>query len=324
MKTTGNKIMALFSAVITVGAFIWDISFGIFTLFVCLSFFFIHYTTEKRRNERIEDLSDEIDKILHSNDLLMLDEFHEGELGILESEISKLFVKLREQSNRLNEDKIYLANSLADISHQIKTPLTSINLIVSLLSKGNIPEEEQKKLFTELKNLLFRIDGLISALLKISKLDAGTIEFKKERLPFELLIQKSVSPLLIPIELREQRLTVNTEGEFYGDLSWTSEALGNIIKNCMEHTPSGGTIKVFAKQNPLFGEIIIEDNGTGIDPDDLPHIFERFYRGKNSDANSFGIGLSLARMIIKEQNGTIKAEGLLKGGTRFTIRFYYQ
>lgn len=92
----------------------------------------------------------------------------------------------------------------------------------------------------------------------------------------------------------------------------------------MEHTPSGGTIKVFAKQNPLFGEIIIEDNGTGIDPDDLPHIFERFYRGKNSDANSFGIGLSLARMIIKEQNGTIKAEGLQNGGTRFTIRFYYQ
>ena len=124
------------------------------------------------------------------------------------------------------------------------------------------------------------------------------------------------------MELREQELLVTTEGEFNGDVSWTCEALTNIIKNCMEHTPTHGNITINASENALYTEITITDNGCGISKEDLPHIFERFYKGKDSDDKSFGIGLALARMIITEQNGTVKAENNPEGGAKFTVRFY--
>ena len=138
----------------------------------------------------------------------------------------------------------------------------------------------------------------------------------------ETLIKNSCSPLLIPIELRGQELIIRAEGYFYGDPAWTSEAVGNIVKNCMEHTPDGGRIEINASENSLYSEIVIKDNGTGISQEDLPHIFERFYKGKDSDCKSFGIGLALSRMIIAEQKGTVKAENRKKTGAVFTLRFY--
>ena len=170
--------------------------------------------------------------------------------------------------------------------------------------------------------MLGRIEWLITALLKISKLDAGTVEFKQEFIPLDQLIAKATAPLLIPMELRLQELRVKATGNFTGDISWTCEALTNIIKNCMEHTPAEGRIEIQASENALYTEIIISDNGQGIEKEDLPHIFERFYKGKNSDNKSFGIGLALARMIITSQNGIIKAEDNISQGTVFTIRFY--
>ena len=127
---------------------------------------------------------------------------------------------------------------------------------------------------------------------------------------------------MIPIELRELELNVETEGQFVGDVNWTSEAIGNIVKNCMEHTPAGGVLRIQTKENTLYREIVIEDTGSGIAPGDLPHIFDRFYKGKNSSDKSFGVGLALARGIINAQNGTIKAENKKTGGAKFTIRFY--
>ena len=127
---------------------------------------------------------------------------------------------------------------------------------------------------------------------------------------------------IIPMELRGQALLIHADGAFRGDLSWTSAAIGNIVKNCMEHTPEGGRIEIEATENALFSEIIIKDNGTGISPEDLPHIFERFYKGKDSDGKSFGIGLALSRMIIAGQGGTVKAENRKPVGAMFTIRFY--
>ena len=128
--------------------------------------------------------------------------------------------------------------------------------------------------------------------------------------------------LLIPMELRGQVLLIHADGAFRGDFSWSCEAIGNIVKNCMEHTPEGGRIEIDATENALFSEIIIKDNGTGISPEDLPHIFERFYKGKDSDGKSFGIGLALSRMIIAGQGGTVKAENRKPVGAMFTIRFY--
>ena len=145
---------------------------------------------------------------------------------------------------------------------------------------------------------------------------------KKEIISLSDLIQKSTMPILVPMELKNQSLKITAEGQFLGDISWTSEAIGNVVKNCMEHTQEGGNIQIAAKENTLYTEIVVEDDGPGISKEDLGHIFERFYKGKHNDKQSFGIGLALARMVISKQNGVIKAENRAEGGARFTIRFY--
>jgi len=311
------------SAVAIFVAFVWDTRFGVLTAAFSAVLLLIHTVSTYRRYRKIYELSADIDRILHGDDMAVsLNKYHEGELGVLQSEIHKMTGRLREQKKQLQDDKVYLADSIADISHQIRTPLTSINLLVQLLSEPNISDERRMKLTHELLGLLSRIDWLITTLLKISKLDAGTVQFKQETVSLDELIRKSTSPLLVPIELREQNLVISADGNFKGDVSWTMEAIGNIVKNCMEHTPDGGKIEITASENALYTEIVISDNGSGIDKDDLPHIFERFYKGKNSDDKSFGIGLALARTIITAQSGTIKAENNADKGALFTIRFY--
>ncbi len=303
-------------------AFVWELRFGILMTAVCLAFLTVFTVVSRNRYKKLERMAADIDRILHGEASMPIEQYSEGELAILQSEIYKMTVRLREGQHNLQKDKIYLADSLADISHQIRTPLTSINLLVSFLSDANITEEKRIKVTHELYEHLSRIDWLITALLKISKLDAGTVQFKNESISLDELIRKSVSPVLVPMDLRDQVLQTSTEGDFHGDISWTCEAITNIVKNCMEHTPDGGTIEITATENALYSEIIIADNGSGIDAEDLPHIFERFYKGKNSDDKSFGIGLALARMIITVQNGTVKAENNAPKGAKFTIRFY--
>lgn len=312
----------LLSAAATAAAFVWDARFGIFTLILCLIFLSIHLISIRKRYNRMSELAADINKILHGDNEISLENYSEGELAILHSEIYKMTVRLREQQQSLQEDKLYLADSIADISHQIRTPLTSINLLVQFLSEPGISEERRMKLIRELYELLSRIDWLITTLLKISKLDTGTVQFKQETVPIKDLIERACSPLLVPIELRRQTLSVDADGTFTGDVAWTCEALGNIVKNCMEHTPDGGRIDILAAENGLYTEIVISDTGRGIAKEDLPHIFERFYKGKDSDDKSFGIGLALARMIVSEQNGTVKAENKTEKGAKFTIRFY--
>lgn len=297
--------------------------FGWFTLGLCLVFMFIYFLGTYWRYRRICRLSSDIDRLLHGDDhSIALDGYAEGELGILQSEIYKMTVRLREQGQRLKDEKRYLADSIADISHQIRTPLTSINLLVQFLSEPDLPEERRQKLVRELYGRLSRIDWLITTLLKISKLDADTVRFSQEEVPLEKLVQKSVQPLLVPMELRKQRLEVQAKGTCVCDIAWTCEALTNIVKNCMEHTQNGGKIEMRATETALYGEIIISDNGIGIDKEDLPHVFERFYKGKDSGETSFGIGLALARMIVAGQNGTIKVKNQPSGGAAFTVRFY--
>lgn len=311
------------SALAIVVTFIWDNHFGVFTLIFVLLLLLVSTVSTYKRYKRIYDLSADIDRILHGNDVkVSLSSYHEGELDVLQSEIHKMTLRLREQRQQLQDDKCYLANSIADISHQIRTPLTSINLLVQLLSEPNISDERRMKLTHELLGSLSRIDWLITTLLKISKLDAGTVQFKQETISLNELIGKSTATLLVPIELREQNLLVNANGYFTGDVSWTVEAISNIVKNCMEHTPDGGEISITASENALFTEILVSDSGNGIDKEDMPHIFERFYKGKNSDNKSFGIGLALARTIITNQNGVIKAENNAPKGALFKIRFY--
>ena len=329
MKLYKNKevvkillLQIILSAAFITLSFMWDVRCGFFMSAVCCSFILIYLFSASIRYRKIAGLSEDIDRILHGENEVPLDGYSEGELGILQSEIYKMTVRLREQSNNLKTDKKYLADSIADISHQLRTPLTSINLLVSFLSEENISAQRREKLTHELYELLSRVDRLITALLKISKLDAGTVEFKKEEVSLEALIEKSLLPLTVPLEIRRQTLSVSAKGVFSGDILWTVEAISNIVKNCMEHTPEGGEISITASENALYSEIIIEDTGEGISKKDLPHIFERFYKGENSGDKSFGIGLNLARMIITSQNGTVKAHNGEKKGAVFTIRFY--
>lgn len=297
---------------------------GCFVLVVCAVLLAVHIRANVRRYDALAELSQELDRILHSPNLLVVSECEEGELSILRSEIHKLTVRMREQASQLAKDKGYLADALADVSHQLRTPLTSLNLIVSLLNAPELTEERRTALCMDMSRLLNRLDWLVSSLLMMSKIDAGTAQFKSERVSVKTMLQQAYAPLEIPMELREIRFVMDSDENisFTGDRHWSVEAIGNILKNAMEHTPVGGEIRVACVENAIFTEIIISDNGPGIDPEDLPHLFERFYRGKDASGESVGIGLALAQMIICAQNGTVQAANSPYGGARFTARFY--
>lgn len=305
-------------------SFFFGLGIGIFVSVIVVVMLVTVAVWSGKRHREIERLTHYLEQVLH--DQYTMEDFgnEEGELKILKSEIYKMTIRLREQADALRKDKIYLADSIADISHQLRTPLTSMNLALSLLSREDCPPERQRMLLRELTVLLQRMDSLISALLKISKIDAGTAEFQSEPVSVYRVLSEAAELIAIPMELRGQTLKLygDRDASFLGDELWSVEALGNILKNCMEHMAENGTLVIQVTENVLFTEIVIQDDGKGIDPEDLPHIFERFYRGKNADSGSFGIGLALSRMIITQQNGTIKASNRLKGGTQFTIRFY--
>ena len=284
----------------------------------------LHFAESFFRYRKIAALAGTIDDILHGEDPALLREVSEGELSILESEINKMLIRLREQNHRLSDDKKYLADSLADLSHQLKTPLTSMNLLVTMREREGVSEEKRREYDGKIRALLQKMQWLIDVLLKISKLDADAVVFEKNDYPLGQLVQKAASPVEIAMELKGITLETEITGEaqFSGDLKWTSEAVENIIKNCMEHTPAGGRITVKGRENAVFSELVIADNGEGIPEEDLPHLFERFYKGENSSEESVGIGLALAHMIVTKQRGTLKAENAAAGGARFTLRFY--
>ena len=269
----------------------------------------------------IAELNGQIDRILHGDDSIDIQMFKEGEMYILQNQINKMTVRLRENASLLKKDKTYLADSLADISHQLRTPMTSLQILLTFLSKSTLNETERANYSREAEALLSRMDWLLSALLKISKIDTGTAVFAHEKVKVSELIKRSTEPFAIPLELQNIELKINCDESlsFVGDINWTAEAVGNILKNCIEHTRN--LIEINCTENAIYTEIIISDNGAGIDKTDLPHIFERFYRGENYSENNYGIGLALCRMILSKQNATVKAENSEKGA-KFIIKFY--
>ena len=310
-------------AAVSAVSFSLGIAAGIAALASCIIYTVIHAITNVRRYRAIARLSNSTDRILHGQDDILFTDSREGELAILTSEVTKMTVRLREQTDALAADKVRLTDAIADISHQLRTPLTSMNLTVSLLSEDGLSDERRLRLTRDLSRSLRRIDWLIDALLKISKIDAGTVGFRSERVSVAELIRRAAAPLMIPMELRGQEIRVHADSEEYtGDMQWSVEAIGNILKNCVEHTPEGGSIEISSTENALFTEIVISDSGAGFTPGDIPHLFERFYRGKNADAASVGIGLALARTVITAQNGTVAASNGKNGGAQFTVRFY--
>ncbi len=320
-----NLIFAALAALVLFG--ILSACFGIAagigaaaTALMLIALYAVDYSNRCRAMKRF---ADEINAILHGDDRINLSTYCEGELSILRNEVAKLIVRLRAQAGELQKERSRLADSISDISHQLKTPLTSIGVMLHTLS-SDLNETKRAECVMSIMRQLIRIEWLVSALLKSAKLDAGAVEFKPQTITLYELMRKAAEPIEIPMELNEQELVIDARGQVRADIAWLSEAVGNILKNCMEHTPTGGKIYVFASENGLSSDIVIRDTGEGIAEGDLPHIFERFYKSKNASESSVGIGLAIARSIIFMHNGTIKAANHPDGGAVFTIRLYKQ
>ncbi|NRT73165.1 sensor histidine kinase [Clostridium beijerinckii] len=295
------------------------ISFIAFVILFVSSFWFI-----KREYGELEKLSVYLRRICNGEYSLDIRDNEEGELSILKNEIYKVTLMLSKQGELLKKEKMQLADAISDISHQLKTPLTSMRVMSDLLSDNDLEAEKRIEFTNNIEMQLDRMQWLLTSLLKLSKIDAGTVSFKKDRVAVSELIRKSTEPLLIPIEIKNQTLVIEggSNVSFIGDLCWTTEALINIIKNCIEHTGEDGRISIFFDENPLFTEIKISDNGSGIEKEDLPYIFKRFYKGKNAGEDSVGIGLAMAKTIVTSQNGDINVSSRKNEGTCFIIKFY--
>lgn len=278
-----------------------------------------------KQSEKIKDLSFYMNNILNNNYSLDIRDYEEGDLSNLKNDIYKMTVKLKEQSDLSLKDKKYLEEVLSDISHQLKTPLTSMYVINDvLLTSKNIKEDKKMEFLKKNRKELERIEWLVTSLLKMSRLDSGSETLKIKEVELEGLIKRVIEPLEIPIELKSQKLELEYDPKIKLniDISWTTEALINILKNAHEHTEEEGTITIYAHDTPIYTEIEIRDNGSGIREEDLPHIFERFYKGKGNK-ESIGIGLHMAKKIINLEKGEIKALSSKKG-TIFNIKFYKQ
>ena len=316
-------LTAFFLAGAAIGVFFFSPAASAIVLAAGVLVLLVLIIDARSRYQAMERLSTELDEILHDNDRFLITECEEGELAILSSSIRKMTLKLKEQASKLTDEKKVLTDAIADIFHQMRTPLTSMRLSCSMLSEEDIPYEERIRFVRGIKKQLERMQWLVETLLKMSKIEAGTVTFKKERLDVHELVQKACEPLLIPLELRDIKLKIETNNAgLTGDMDWLAEAIGNIVKNCMEHTPEGGQITINSEENAIFTVLTVEDTGQGFDKNDIAHIFERFYKGKNSGSESVGIGLALSRTIITGLDGTIKAENGKNGGARFEIRFY--
>lgn len=279
--------------------------------------------TTYNRVKEIRELSSYLERINSGEFDIAISDNEEGELSVLKNNIYKVVVQLRSQSELLSKDKNYLADSLADISHQLKTPITSIMMMNDLL-KYETDEAKRHEFAEVINSQLGRMNWLIITLLKLSKIDAGAIEFNNKSTSVKNVIAQSCKQFSVGAELKNVAITQNCSNDVYAsiDENWFVEAISNIIKNCLEHTEAGGEISISADETPIYTKIIIKDNGCGIDKEDMPHIFERFYQGKNHSESSIGIGLALSKAIFNRQGATVEVKSEKGVGTEFEIKIY--
>ena len=282
------------------------------------------YISSKRRKNELNNIIEYLKELNRGNYNLKIDLNAEDKMSILKNEIYTTTVMLREQAEKELVDKINLKDSLTNISHQLKTPLTSISLLVDNLIEEPIDAATQKEFLLDIKIQVESINYLIIALLKLSRFDANVITFKKENINVKILLLDILKHIDILREVKniDIHITGNNETSFIGDYKWEFEALTNILKNCLEYTLENRNIYVNFSTNNVYTEIIIRDEGKGMSKEECRKIFERFYKGVNSSNNSFGIGLSLAKEIINKDNGKIKVKSQLNIGTSFIIRYY--
>ena len=292
----------------------------IIILFMLVSITYLIFI--KNQYRKINKIDKYMNKILNNDYSLDIRDYVEGDISTLKNDVYKMTIKLKEQTELSIKDKKYLEETLADISHQIKTPLTSMYVINDILSDNDLDKKSQIEFLNKNRNQLERIEWLVTTLLKISRLDSGMVTLKRDNINIKDLIKKTIEPIKIMAELKNILIEINIETtNFYLDFNWTLEALTNILKNACEHTDNNGSIKIEVNENPLYLNIKIIDNGVGISESDKKHIFDRFYKGK-TNKDSIGIGLNMAKKIINLQNGEIECISKINEGTTFDIKFY--
>lgn len=284
----------------------------------------IFYLYDKNKSKKIKEITKMISKINNRQFDIDINDFNEGELSILKNEISKTTIMLRQVADNSVKDKLNLKDSLGDISHQLKTPLTSITIMIdNILDSPDMNEKTRKKFLINIKREILNINFLVMSLLKLSKFDANVVKFNKESVYLKDIIIESIKNVSMIKELKN--ITIKVSGDdnikLLCDFKWQVESITNILKNSIEHTSEYGTVEVNYSENKLYTRILIKDNGKGIDNDDLPHIFDRFYKGKNGSDDSFGIGLSLSKTIIEKEGGSITVKSTPNIGTIFTIKY---
>lgn len=290
----------------------------------CLIYTGLFFVEKYRQYQELDSLCADINRMLHEASVTGPEELEEGGISILRSEIHKVMMQLCSQARQLEKEKRLQTDVLTDISHQLKTPLTAVSLIADRLKEGEMDGRKRLVLARELSGLLERMEWMLDILLKTARLEAGAVRFTREEISLEALISHAAKPLELSMELHGQTLetAVQQGSTVRGDFQWLSQAIGNLLKNCTQHIGDGGTISVVGKETSLFTEICIEDNGTGISQEDIPHLFERFYSGQGASQSSTGIGLFLAYRIIREHNGTVKVWNRPCKGAVFLIRLY--
>ena len=281
----------------------------------------IFLTTARIHAKKVRAFIIKVDNNLRGQRDLQFDSFREGDFSDLQDAVQKMAVAHARQEDLLTEEKSLLKDSLDNITHQIKTPLTPLTFSAERLLEDDVSPADRKRAARTILGNAEHIDSLVQTLLKLARLDAGVVTFRQDVISVEELVEKVCEPLEIPMELGEITLqkTFDPPGmTLTGDMMWLKEALMNIVKNCMEHTPPGGTIHIDTTGNAGCTQFVIRDTGSGIPKEELPHIFERFHSGKDAKPNSVGIGLSLTRQVIESMEGRIIPENH-PDGAMFTV-----
>lgn len=291
--------------------------FGIASLSIFMRYVLIQEKELKEINEYIKEVN-------NKNYSLKIEDNKDGELSRLRNELYKTTVILREAAKNSEEEKEKLSIAIADISHQLKTPLTSIRIMLDNISDNpDMPQEIREDFIQDISKQVEHMSSLVISLLKTAKFDAGTIKMENEEIDAKKLIDSVINNLAILIEIKEIEVItkIDEKAIFIADYKWQQEALTNILKNAIEHSQPKSNIYIIVENTSIFLKIKIKDEGQGIEQKDLKHIFERFYKAKNCNEDSIGIGLSLAKTIIEQNNGYIKATSEVGKGTLFEIKY---
>ena len=277
-----------------------------------------------KRDKSLRSINKYLDKVNNGNYELKIEDNGEDEISRLRNELYKTTILLRESAENSEKEKTNLSNSLADISHQLKTPLTSIRIMLDNIEENpNMDEKTRNEFIEEISRQIDWISSLVISLLKLAKFDAGAIIMQDTQINVKKLIDNVINNLAIMIDIKNIKIEEKIDEDVIlrADYNWQLEALTNIIKNCIEHSKEDSKIKIEVENNSIFVKIKITDEGEGIAKEDLSHIFERFYKSKQVSENSIGIGLSLAKTIIEKENGYIKVDSELGKGTTFEIKY---